>query len=117
MKKMCNEGSQCNAKCSRFRIKSDADQFHLLLLYLCIYCILQNCTSKFSQLDTDILELCQKRENKLVRLLRDNLLKKKYITEEVYRESFPSGMDYQRFINLTVLLGLFFLLLAHTIIS
>ena len=74
-------------------------------------------TSKFSQLDTDILELCQKRENKLVRLLRDNLLKKKYITEEVYRESFPSGMDYQGFINLTVLLGLSFLLLVHIIIS
>ena len=48
-------------------------------------------SSKFLQLNTDSLEICQKRENKLIRLLRDNLLKNKYITEEVYRELFPSG--------------------------
>lgn len=31
--------------------------------------------SKFKHLNTDILELCLKRENKLIRFLRDNLLK------------------------------------------
>ena len=40
--------------------------------------------SKFCELNTDILEVCCKSEHKLVRLFRDSLLNKKYITEEVY---------------------------------
>ena len=47
--------------------------------------------SKFSKLDIDTPEICQRRENRLVRFLRDTLLKQKIITEEVYRQLFPSG--------------------------
>ena len=47
--------------------------------------------SKFSKLDIETMEICQRRENRLVRFLRDTLLKQKIITEEVYRQLFPSG--------------------------
>ena len=46
---------------------------------------------KFCTLDTDTLDICQRREGKLVRFLRDTLLKKGCIPDEVYRELFPSG--------------------------
>ena len=47
--------------------------------------------SKFKKLDTDILDLCLKRENKLIRFLRDTLLKKKIITENVYNSLYQNG--------------------------
>ena len=47
--------------------------------------------SEFSRLDIDILEVCQRRENRLVRFLRDTLLKQRAITDNVYRQLFPSG--------------------------
>ena len=43
------------------------------------------------KLDTDILDLCLKRENKLIRFLRDTLLKKKIITENVYNGLYQNG--------------------------
>ena len=47
--------------------------------------------SKFKKLDTDLLDLCLKRENKLIRFLRDKLLKQNSIPDDVYKELFPSG--------------------------
>ena len=47
--------------------------------------------SKFMKLDCDMLEICQKREGKLIRFLRDTLQKQKIITDEVYRDLYPSG--------------------------
>ena len=47
--------------------------------------------SKAFRLDTDILEICQRRENRLVRFLRDTLLKQRAITDEVYHQLFPTG--------------------------
>ena len=47
--------------------------------------------SKFRPLDFDILELCQKRENKLIRFLRDSLLKKKLMSDSVYHDLFPTN--------------------------
>ena len=47
--------------------------------------------SKFKKLDTEIIDLCLKRENKLIRFLRDKLLKQNNIPEEIYKELFPSG--------------------------
>ena len=47
--------------------------------------------SEFSKLDGDALELCLKREIKLMRLLRDKLLKENRISEEVYQQLCPSG--------------------------
>ena len=48
-------------------------------------------TSKFKKLDCDMLDLCTKRENKLIRFLRDKLLKEKAISESVYRELLSTG--------------------------
>ena len=48
-------------------------------------------TSKFLLLDSDMLEICQKQENRLVRCLRDSLLKKKLISDSVYHDLFPTG--------------------------
>ncbi len=47
--------------------------------------------SKFKKLDIDMLDLCLKRENKLIRFLRDKLLKQKSITNDVYKDLFQSG--------------------------
>ena len=47
--------------------------------------------SKFRKLDTDVLDLCLKREGKLIRFLRDTLLKKQCISESVYRDLSPQG--------------------------
>ena len=47
--------------------------------------------SKFSKLDSDALELCLKRENELIRLLRDKILKESRISEEVYQQLCSSG--------------------------
>ena len=47
--------------------------------------------SKFKKLDTEIIDLCLKRDNKLIRFLRDKLLKQNSIPEEIYKELFPSG--------------------------
>ena len=38
-----------------------------------------------------MLEIGQKRENRLVRFLRDSLLKKKLISDSVYHDLFPTG--------------------------
>ena len=38
-----------------------------------------------------ILDLCLKRENKLIRFLRDTMLKKKIITENVYNSLYQNG--------------------------
>ena len=38
-----------------------------------------------------MLDLCLKRENKLIRFLRDKLLKQNSIPDDVYKELFPSG--------------------------
>ena len=38
-----------------------------------------------------MLEICQIREGKLIRFLRDTLQKQKFITNEVYRDLYPSG--------------------------
>ena len=38
-----------------------------------------------------MLDICQKREGKLIRFLRDTLQKQKSITDEVYRDLFTSG--------------------------
>ena len=48
-------------------------------------------TSKFKKLDCDMLDLCAKRENKLIRFLRDKLLKDKAISESVHREILSTG--------------------------
>ena len=48
-------------------------------------------TSKFKKLDCDMLDLCTKRENKLICFLRDKLLKEKAISESVYRELLSTG--------------------------
>ena len=48
-------------------------------------------SSKFKKLDCDMLNICQKREGKLIRFLRDTLQKQKSITDEVYRDLFTSG--------------------------
>ena len=48
-------------------------------------------TTKFLPLDSDMLEICQKRENRLVRFLRDSLFKKKLISDSVYHDLFPTG--------------------------
>ena len=67
--------------------------------------------SKFKKLDTDILDLCLKRENELIRFLRDTLLKKKIITENVYNSLYQMVahpvfcMASQRFTSRTVQLG------------
>ena len=53
--------------------------------------IILNDGSKFTKLDCDPLDLCQKRENRLIRFLRDSLLKNKAIPQDVYRELFTSG--------------------------
>ena len=59
--------------------------------YVCkVYSILED-ASKFSPMDKDFLEICQKRENKLIRFIRDSLLKKKLISNTVYQDLFPSG--------------------------
>lgn len=50
-----------------------------------------NDVSKFVKLECDPLELCQKRENRLIRFLRDTLLSEKAIPQEIYRELFTSG--------------------------
>ena len=47
--------------------------------------------SKFKKLDIDMLDLCLKRENKLIRFLREKLLKQKSITNDVYKDLFQSG--------------------------
>ena len=47
--------------------------------------------SKVLRLDTDIREIRQRRENRLVRFLRDNVLKQRAITDEVYHQLFPTG--------------------------
>ena len=47
--------------------------------------------SKFKKLDTESLDLCLRRENKLIRFLRDKLLKQNKIPEEIYKELFLSG--------------------------
>ena len=47
--------------------------------------------SKFCTLESDVLDICQRREGKLMRFLRDSLLKKGVIPDEVYRELYPSG--------------------------
>ena len=59
--------------------------------YICKVNSILDDSSKFSRLDSDALEVCLKREGKLVRFLRDTLLKKKLISDEVYRELFSSG--------------------------
>ena len=38
-----------------------------------------------------MLDLCLKRENKLIRFLRDKLLKQKSIPDDIYKEIYPSG--------------------------
>ena len=48
-------------------------------------------SSKFKKLDCDMLEICQKKEGKLIRFLRDTLQNQKFITDEVYRDLYPSG--------------------------
>ena len=48
-------------------------------------------TTKFLPLDSDMLEICQKRENRLLRFLRDSLLKGKLISDFVYHDLFPTG--------------------------
>ena len=48
-------------------------------------------SSKFLPPSSDIFHLCLKRENRLVRFLRDTLLKKKCISEKVYRDLYPTG--------------------------
>ena len=47
--------------------------------------------SKFKKFGTEILDLCLKRENKLIRFLRDTLLKKKIITENTYNSLYQNG--------------------------
>ena len=47
--------------------------------------------TKFRPLDTDILDLCTKREGKLIRYLRDTLQKNDIISESVYKDLFPTG--------------------------
>ena len=47
--------------------------------------------SKFNSLDIDALDICLKKESNLVRFLRDTLLKRKLISDEVYRDLFSSG--------------------------
>ena len=80
-------------------------------------------TSKFKKLDCDMLDLCTKRENKLIRFLRDELLNDKAISESVYRELLSTGSTpgvlygLLRFIKKTAPLGLSFLQLVPIIIS
>ena len=57
-------------------------------------------TSKFKELDCDMLDLFATRENRIIRFLRDILLKDKAISESVYRELLSTGS------NLGVLYGL-----------
>ena len=45
--------------------------------------------SKFRKLDVNVLDLCLKQEGKLIRYLRDTLLKKRYISESVCRDLSP----------------------------
>ena len=47
--------------------------------------------SKFKKLDCDMLDICAKRENKLIRFLRDKLLKEEAISEPIYKELLYSG--------------------------
>ena len=47
--------------------------------------------SKFKKLDIEMLDLCLKRENKLIRFLREKLLKQKSIPDDIYKEIYPSG--------------------------
>eukprot|EP00794_Sanderia_malayensis_P002790 gene2790-3229_t len=57
-----------------------------------INCILSDST-KFKKLDVDILDLCLKRGNKLIRFLRDKLLKNKSISQDTYSSIFTSGSN------------------------
>ena len=50
-----------------------------------------NDVSKFVKLGYEPLELCQNRENRLIRFLRNTLLSNRAIPQEVYRELFTSG--------------------------
>ena len=43
------------------------------------------------ELECDIFALCSKRENKIISLLRDKLLKHKTISESVYKEILSTG--------------------------
>ncbi len=54
--------------------------------------ILSDC-SKFKKLDSDALDLCIKRENKLIRFLRDKLLKDKVISQDIYNSLFTTGSN------------------------
>ena len=71
---------------------------------------------KSESLSGDILYLCLKGENRLVQFLRDSLLKKKFISDAVYRDLCPTGSTPEILCGLpkvhraTVLLDLFFLL-------
>ena len=47
--------------------------------------------SKFQKLDCDMLDLCAKRENKLIGFLRDKLLKEESISEPIYKELLYTG--------------------------
>ena len=47
--------------------------------------------SKFAPLRSDILDLCLKRENRLVRFLRDTLLQQKCISEKVYHDLYQTA--------------------------
>ena len=61
--------------------------------------------SKFSKLDSNALELCLKRGNKIIRLLSDELLKENRNNEEVYQQLCSPGstpvffMVYLKFIS------------------
>ena len=47
--------------------------------------------TEFRPLDTDLLDLCIKHEGKLIRYLRDTLLKNDIISESIYKDLFPTG--------------------------
>ena len=47
--------------------------------------------SKFKKLDCDMLDICAKRENKLIWFLRDKLWKEEAISEPIYKELLYTG--------------------------
>lgn len=50
--------------------------------------------SKFKKLDCEILDLYAKREDELIRFLRDELLKEKSISEAIYKKLLCSGSTH-----------------------